>query len=50
MQVELPKAQETQQFEDGFNLEVFFTENWFYLVSFILVVLLVYMQYKRKKN
>ena len=50
MQVELPKAQETQKFEDGFNLEVFLTENWFYLVSFILVVLLVYIQYKRKKS
>ncbi|QSS96354.1 hypothetical protein [Psychroflexus sp. ALD_RP9] len=48
MQVELPKAQEAPKFKDGFNLEVFLTDNWFYIASFILIVLLVYMQYKRK--
>lgn len=50
MQVELPKAQETQKFKDGFDLEIFITENWFYLLSVLIIVALVVMHYKRQQS
>lgn len=49
-QTELPKPQETQQFPDGFDLEIFLSDNWHYLLIFIVILALVIMDYKRKKK
>ncbi|MGO3689029.1 MAG: hypothetical protein ACTJF0_01100 [Psychroflexus halocasei] len=49
-QTHLPKPQETQRFEDGFDLEIFLSDNWHYILIFVLILALVIIDYKRKQK
>ncbi|SDZ72866.1 hypothetical protein [Psychroflexus halocasei] len=49
-QTHLPKPQETQRFEDGFDLEIFLSDNWHYILIFLVILALVIIDYKRKQK
>ncbi|MGO2101646.1 MAG: hypothetical protein ACTH5N_00115 [Psychroflexus halocasei] len=49
-QTHLPKPQETQRFEDGFDLDIFLSDNWLYILIFLVILALVIMDYKRKQK
>lgn len=49
-QTHLPKPQEAQKFENGFDLEIFLSDNWHYILIFVLILALVIMDYKRKQK
>ncbi|MDN6281037.1 MAG: hypothetical protein L0J45_08535 [Psychroflexus sp.] len=49
-QTELPKPQKTQKFVDGFDLEVFLSDNWFYVLIVVFILALVIFEASRKKK